>query len=141
MSADKFRNFNQGLPRPQNYGYMRADDPVPIINQDEVRFSNLRVKSPEQVFRQGEQAIPDIQSPPISQIVYGAGDPQVVGLLLNVIKNGAADPASGATPELASYFLTKWGYPTDMSALDAPGWEAAIAKHALDPNPMMLLGG
>lgn len=124
------------LPSPSfhGYGYLGGVE-VPMMEPLEIP-DPISPEDAQRYLEPYQQPIPVSDS---MRAQFGAGDRTMVGKLL-LAANGQDSGLVGVSPSFASHLLTSWQYPTDPMALDADGWQALLSQHALDANPLSLLG-
>lgn len=119
------------LPAPSRIGYA-GDLRVPgdfdfAYNMGELPEIRDPI-APDRVAQEFEYGYPDIQLPDVVSVYFGAGDRETVGDLIRIV-NGEEAGLEGVSPEIATYLLNQWGYPTTFDAWSSDEWEAALASN------------
>lgn len=119
------------LPKVPNYGYLNPDFTLPIrsVQPDPVELHDT------DWLDQAVRAYPKIEMPDIVKVHWGRGDPDTVGRMYAQLEGKDAG-LIGVSDEMIQKYLTDWGYPINPRDWTAEQFDAAIASHAMDVNPL-----
>jgi hypothetical protein len=125
------------LPKVPNYGFVNPDFAKPIHT---VVPQPIQLHDVDWLDGLMSQAAPNIEMPDIVRVHWGAGDPGVVGEMYKILADKPTQLV-GVSKETVRHYLNKWELPEDPATQTAEWFQNKLAEFALEPNPMMGLGG